>query len=593
MLLTEKIHTLVDLFLQVTGRERDGGRNHGLLSHRVRGSGGDVQVVTYSALEFRERVVALAAALDDRGVRRGDRVAILCENRPEWHMVDFACHLIGAIVVPVYLTLSPARMRFLLKHSGATALAISAAGKHVEAFEQIRADLPELKLVLNVDALGELTPVASEQPLLAMGRQTRPEDVATIIYTSGTTGDPKGVMLTHANLVFNIYSTYDRLDLCDNPQAMAVLPLAHIFERSLCYSYFFRGVPIAYGDPQELIELLPLFQPTLMAVVPRILEKVHERVLSQIAEMPSWKQTLVRELLEGQKSHRWLTPLVDRLMFAKLRERFGGRMQYLIAGGAALKAVTGQFFLDAGISVNEGYGLSETSPVIAVNPPRAVRLGTVGTVVPGVEVKLAGDGELLVRGGNVMKGYWKDPLATNEALRDGWFHTGDLAAIDADGYVAITGRKKEIIVTANGKKVSHQEIEELLASSPLIQSAMLIGDGRKFLSAVIVPNRAVLTREAVARNWPLEEYGAMLASPAVHAMYAAEIERLQAELSDYEKVKEFIFLPEETLQDPEFLTPTLKVRRKNLERHLQAQIDALYAAPPEGHGAHGGHASGG
>jgi long-chain acyl-CoA synthetase len=281
-------------------------------------------------------------------------------------------------------------------------------------------------------------------------------------------------------------------------------------------------------------------------------------------------------LLEGQKSHRWLTPLVDRLMFAKLRERFGGRVQYLISGGAALKASTGQFFLDAGISVNEGYGLSETSPVIAVNPPGAVRLGTVGTVVPGVEVKIAEDGELLVRGGNVMKGYWKDPLATNEALRDGWFHTGDLASIDGDGYVTITGRKKEIIVTANGKKVSHQEIEELLAASPLIQTAILIGDGRKFLSAVVVPNRVALTREAVARSWPLENYEAMLESPAVHAMYAAEIERLQAELSDYEKVKEFLFLPEETLQDPEFLTPTLKVRRKNLEKHLAPRIESIY-----------------
>jgi long-chain acyl-CoA synthetase len=558
----DRIQTLADLFLRAKSP----------LKHRLRG-----EIVDYAPDDFRQRVIALAAALDDRGIRRGDRVAILCENRPEWHMVDFACHLLGAIVVPVYLTLSPARMRFLLKHSGATAIAISSAGKHVDAFHQIREDLTDLKLVLTVDALGELTPVADERLILSMARETKPEDVATIIYTSGTTGDPKGVMLTHANLVFNIYATYDRLDLCDNPQAMAVLPLAHIFERSLCYSYFFRNVPIAYGDPQELIELLPLFQPTLMAVVPRILEKVHERVLSQIAEMPSWKQTLVRELLEGQKSHRWLTPLVDRLMFAKLRERFGGRVQYLISGGAALKASTGEFFLDAGISVNEGYGLSETSPVIAVNPPGKVKLGTVGTVVPGVEVKIADDGELLVRGGNVMKGYWKDPIATNEALRDGWFHTGDLAHLDADGYLAITGRKKEIIVTANGKKISHQEIEELLSTSPLIASAILIGDGRKFLSAVIVPNRTLLTKEAMARNWPLENYDAMLASPAVHALYAAEIDRLQAELSDYEKVKEFIFLKEETLQDPEFLTPTLKVRRKNLERHLSPQIESIYS----------------
>jgi long-chain acyl-CoA synthetase len=562
------LETLAELFLFATAKELP---HH--LSHRRNG-----EIVHYSTTLFRQRTIALASALRDRGIERGDRVAILCENRPEWHIVDFACHLIGAVVVPVYLTLSPARMRFLLKHSGAAAVAISAAGKHVDTFEQIRQDLPDLRLVLTVDSLDELLPLADEKPILAAARATRRDDLATLIYTSGTTGDPKGVMLTHANLVFNIYSTRDRLDLCEHPQAMAVLPLAHIFERSLCYSYLFRHVPIAYGDPQELIELLPIFQPTLMAVVPRILEKVHERVLSQIAEMPSWKQTMVRELMEGQKSHRWLTPLVDRLMFAKLRERFGGRVQYLISGGAALRAATGQFFLDAGIAVNEGYGLSETSPVIAVNPPGQVRLGTVGTVVPGVEVKIDGDGELLVRGGNVMKGYWKDPIATNDALRDGWFHTGDLAQIDAEGYVTITGRKKEIIVTAGGKKISHHEIEELLCQSPLIQTAILIGDGRKFLSAVLVPQRAALTKEALARNWPLADYASMLASPAVHALYAKELATLQADLSGYEQVKEFILLPEETLQDPEFLTPTQKIRRKNLERHLQPQLDSIYSA---------------
>jgi len=564
------LKTLVDLFWHAT-EPGAGFAVH--LAHRRGGA-----VVSLSTDEFRARTLALAVALRAQGLEPGDRLAIIAENRPEWHMVDFACHLIGVTVVPVYLTLSPARMRFLLKHSGAVAVAVS-AGKHRETFAQIHGEVPDVRFVLDLDALGELRPLTPEGEAGVRGAAARvkPEDVATIIYTSGTTGDPKGVMLTHANLVFNIYSTRDRLELCADPQAMAVLPLAHIFERSLCYSYFFRRVPLAYGDPHELVELLPLFRPTVMAVVPRILEKVHERVLAQMAEMPHWKQTLVRELLEGQKSHRWLTPLVDKLMFAKLRERFGGRVQYLIAGGAALKVVTGQFFADAGISVNEGYGLSETSPVVAVNPPGKVKLGTVGPVVPGVEVRLADDGELLVRGGNVMKGYWKDPLATAEVIRDGWFHTGDLARMDEDGYISIVGRKKEIIVTANGKKVPHHEIEERLAESPLIQQAVLIGDGRKFVSAVIVPNKVNLTREAVARDWPLaNDLEAMLASPAVHAMYQTEIDRLLADYSDFEKVREFVFLPEETLQDPEFLTPTLKVRRKNLERFLAPRIASMY-----------------
>ena len=559
------IRTLADLFLRATTA------NHAVhLSHRR-----DGQIISLSTADFRRRVIALGSALRQRGLKSGDRLAILSENRPEWHIIDFACHLLGLVVVPVYLTLSPARMRFLLKHSGVVAIAVS-PGKHAVAFAEIREDLPDLQTVLAVDSLHELVCVPDEAPLLALARNVQPDDLATLIYTSGTTGDPKGVMLTHANLVFNVYATQDRLALCDNPQAMAVLPLAHIFERSLCYSYFFRHVPLAYGDPHELIELLPLFRPTLMAVVPRILEKVHERVLSQIAEMPSWKQMLVRELLEGQKSHSWLTPLVDRLMFAKLRERFGGRIQYLISGGAALKVSTGQFFLDAGISVNEGYGLSETSPVIAVNPPGKVKLGTVGPPVPGVDVLIAPDGELLVRGGNVMKGYWKDPVATQEVLHNGWFHTGDLARLDEDGYLTITGRKKEIIVTANGKKIAHQDVEELLMRSPLIQTAVLIGDGRKFVSAVIAPNRQELTRAAIARDWPLADFDAMLASPAVHALYRSEIDRLQADLSDFEKVRDFIFVKEEMLQDPEFLTPTQKVRRKNLERYLQPQLDSLY-----------------
>jgi long-chain acyl-CoA synthetase len=560
------IQTLAELFLHATTAAHPAH-----LRHRLQG-----EIVALSTADFRRRTIALAAALRDRGLRKGDRLAILSENRPEWHIIDFACHLLGIIVVPVYLTLSPARMRFLLKHSGATALAVS-PGKHLDAFNEVREELTDLSLILAVESMHELAPVADEAPILALAKEVDPADVATLIYTSGTTGDPKGVMLTHANLVFNIYSTRDRLELCDNPQAMCVLPLAHIFERSLAYSYFFRHVPIAYGDPHELIELLPLYRPTLMAVVPRILEKVHERVIAQIAEMPSWKQTLVRELLEGQKSYTWLTPLVDRLMFAKLRERFGGRVQYLISGGAPLKVVTGQFFLDAGISVNEGYGLSETSPVIAVNPPRKVKLGTVGPPVPGVEVALAADGELLVRGGNVMKGYWKDPLATQAVLHEGWFQTGDLATIDADGYITITGRKKEIIVTAQGKKVAHHDIEDRLMSTPLIQTAVVIGDGRRFVSAIIAPNRAVLTREAIARDWPLAaDFDAMLASPAVRALYQAEIDRLQADLSDYEKVRDFIFVKEEMLQDPEFLTPTQKVRRKNLERHLKDQIEAIY-----------------
>ena len=568
--MTGPIRTLADLFWHTLTPDDPQPR----LSFRV-----DSQIKSFTSQKFADRVLSCATRLEELGLRRGDRLAILSENRPEWHIVDFACHLLGLIVVPVYPTLSAARVRYQLRHSGAAAVFVSSA-KFAESVGSVAGELPELRHILSPDELMAATPVESAR-LRAQSRLIAPEEVATIIYTSGTTGDPKGVMLTHANLVFNIYSTKTRMELRLEPrQAMAVLPLAHIFERSLCYSYFFERVPIAYGDPHELVELLPLFRPTVLACVPRILEKVHEKVISQVAVMPAWKQSLVRELMqagydqigdallhrEPKAYARWLYPLADRLLFAKLREKMGGRIQFIISGGAALKASTAEFFYAAGIPVIEGYGLSETSPVIAVNPEKGAKLGTVGPPVPGAEVKISSDGELLVRGGLVMKGYWQNPTATAEALRDGWFHTGDLARIDEDGYLSIIGRKKELIVTSTGKKVSHVEIEELLAKSPLIQSAVLIGDNRRFVTAFLVPSRA----EAERRGLPAED------SPELREALRQELETLQRELSEYERVQSFLILREEVLQDPEFLTPTQKLRRKNLEQHYAAAIEELY-----------------
>ena len=570
--MTGPIRTLADLFWHTLTPDDHQPR----LSFRV---GSQIQSLT--SHEFANRVLQCATRFEELGLRRGDRLAILSENRPEWHIVDFACHLLGLIAVPIYTTLSAARIRFQMLHSGAAAIFVSSP-KFAEMIGSIASDLPELRHILSPDELISARP-AEEARLRAQSRLIAPSDVATIIYTSGTTGEPKGVILTHANLVFNIYSTKSRMQLGIEPrQALAVLPLAHIFERSLCYSYFFERVPLAYGDPHELVDLLPLFRPTVLACVPRILEKVHEKVLAQIDAMPAWKQPLVRELLEAGYDHigdallhrqpkayaRWLYPLADRLLFAKLREKLGGRIQFIISGGAALRASTAEFFFAAGIPVLEGYGLSETSPVIAVNPEKGAKLGTVGPPVPGVDVQISAEGELLVRGPLVMKGYWNNPSATAEAIRDGWFHTGDLARIDEDGYLAIIGRKKELIVTSTGKKVSHLEIEEILAASPLVQHVVLIGDNRRFLTAFIVPSRA----EAGRRGLPLDD------SPELRAALRQEIDTRQRDLSEYERVQDFLILKEEVLQDPEFLTPTHKLRRKNLEHHFASAIDELYRA---------------
>lgn len=572
--MTPSIRTLADLFWHTLMPDDPAPRLTGPAS-----------TSSYTSREFADRVLRCATRFEELGLRRGDRLAILSENRPEWHIVDFACHLLGLVVVPIYTTLSAARVRFQLLHSGAVCVFVSSP-KFAEAVGAIAADVPNLRHILSLDDLENAAAPVESARLRAQSRLISPDEVATIIYTSGTTGDPKGVMLTHANLVFNIFSTRDRIRLQPTPrQALAVLPLAHIFERSLCYSYFFDRAPIAYGDPHDLASILPRVQPTVFACVPRILEKIHERILAKVEALPGWKRSLIRRLIQvgydsiGPDSllHRQpkllariLHPLANALFFAKIRQNLGGRVQFIISGGAPLKASTAEFFFAAGIPVLEGYGLSETSPVIAVNPLRGAKLGTVGPPVPGAEVRISADGELLVRGPLVMKGYWRNPAATEDALDpEGWFHTGDLARLDEDGFLAIVGRKKELIVTSNGKKISHLEIEALLLRSPLIQHAVLIGDNRRFVTAFIVPSR----EEAERRHLPCADV------PELRDAIQQEIDTLQRELSDYERVRNFILLGEEVLQDPEFLTPTQKLRRKNLERHYSDAIDNLYRVP--------------
>ena len=553
--------------------------------------------ISYSSADFKQAVLALARHFQRQGLMGGERVAILSENRPEWHIVDFAAHLAGLVVVPIYTTLSPAQMRYMLAHSGSMAIAFSSAGQR-KLIAELRADLPDLRLVMAMDELGPIfsepvTP-AEEDEIRRQSSMLHQDAVATIIYTSGTTGEPKGVMLTHGNITFDMRSAIERLDVGELEQALSILPLSHVFERVFCYGHFFVGAAIAYGDPYDAINLLARYRPEVMACVPRILEKVHETVLKQIDAFPERKRELVRWLLrtgteaiefgllgrQAKVSAKLVKPLADALLFRKIREKLGGRMHAIVSGGAPLNPETAEFFYAAGVPVIEGYGMTETSPVIAVNPRGLAKLGRVGPPIDGVEVKFAEDGELLTRGPHVMKGYYKNDDATAKAIRDGWLHTGDLGRFDEHGYIQITGRKKELIVTAYGKNVAHEPIEMALARSPLIRNAVLVGDRRRFISALIVPDREILLRVAESRGWTAPDFETLLEGPEVHALYQTEIDTLQQDFAEFERVKQFRFIPEDVMQDPEIVTPTMKLRRGNLERRFSAQIEAMYAEPP-------------
>ncbi|MEO8660268.1 MAG: long-chain fatty acid--CoA ligase [Bryobacteraceae bacterium] len=552
-------------------------------------SGKDIQ---FSTAAFRHAVLNLASHLTDQGLNPGDRLAILSPNRPEWHIVDFACHLAGFVLVPLYATLSPSQLEHILGHSGCSAIFLG-GDKHAPVIDGLRLKLPALRLVIDIDALA---PVLS-QPVSAqdeahwrrLSASIQPGDVATIIYTSGTTGEPKGVMLTHGNFAFDVQSAIRRLDATGVTQVLSILPLAHVFERLFCYGHFVVGAAIAYGDPYDALALLARYRPQVFAAVPRILEKVHETVLQQIEKFPPAKRDLVRWLLRqatqaidtgllhrrANPVARLVKPLADMLVFDKIRQKLGGRMIAIVSGGAPLNPDTAEFFYAAGIPIIEGYGLTETSPVIAVNPRGAAKLGRVGPPIEGVEIQFAPDGELLTRGPHVMKGYFQNPVATAQAIQDGWLHTGDLGRLDEDGYLQITGRKKELIVTAYGKNVAHEPIESVLAKSPLIHNAMLIGDKRRYIAALIVPDEQALLTIAAASGWG-SDIDQLLELPVVRALYQNEIDTIQKDFADFERVKRFCFIPEAAMQDPEIVTPTMKLRRGHLERRYAVQIAAMY-----------------
>lgn len=551
---------------------------------------------------FFERTANLASGLEKLGIGRGDRVMLLSDNRPEWHMADLAVVDLGAVDTPVYGTLNPAQVAFQAIDSGAKAAIVENADQMAK-FLEVKDRCPNLEHLIQIEG-----PIAAG--VLAMdevvdsgatgdagdlfwqrAEHVKAEDVLTLIYTSGTTGNPKGVTLTHDNLVSNVLAsthraTIDRSDLC-----LEFLPLCHVFERMLGYLYMYGAVNKAYCSVYHIGDLVSQIKPTVFAGVPRFYEKVYDKIMDKVNHAPPVRRALFNwavgkgrdaypKVLAGETPGGFGYGLADKLVLSKVREGLGGRVRYCISGGAPLPSFVNEFFHAIGVRILEGYGLTETSPVIAVNGinPQMTRIGTVGKAVREVEVKIAADGELCVKGPNVMTGYWNLPEKTAEVFDDeGFFLTGDIAEIDADGFIKITDRKKDLIVTAGGKNVAPQPIENELKRSLLIDNAVLIGDRRPYIIALISPNQEALESWAAAKGVTYESIEELTKHPDLVAGYAKVIADTNADLARYEQIKKYVVLPLMLSIEGGHLTPTLKVKRRVVEKDYSELVESLYA----------------
>ncbi|NOT34949.1 MAG: long-chain fatty acid--CoA ligase [Candidatus Eisenbacteria bacterium] len=569
-----------------------------------------------SSQRARTDVEHLSLGLGALGVQRGDRVALLSENRYEWAITDLAVLARGAVTVPIYPTLTAEQSRHVLANSEARLIVVSTAAQ-LEKIRSVAAQLPSLKTIVYMDPVpvrpegshglaevmeqGATAGRAAPGEFERLARSVTADEVATIIYTSGTTGEPKGAMLTHRNIASNVWAGLEVSPIYPTNRCLSFLPLCHIFERmGGFYSMLGGGASIAYAQSLDTVAADAMeVRPTVLVGVPRFFEKVYARVMDNSRTLPPLRRAIFhwgleqrREAARAHFERRRLGPfaalqsrIADRLVGAKVRERVGGRVDYCVSGGAPLNAKVIEFFFAIGIPIREGYGLTETSPVITLNPPGREKPGSVGKAVPGVEVKIDTNGEILTRGPHVMKGYFRNEAATAVAITDGWFHTGDLGRFDDDGYLYITDRLKELLVTSGGKKVAPQPIEGALKTSKWITEAILIGDQRPTITCLLVPNFANLEGEARVRGWTFVRPAELLVRPEVRALYKAEVDRVNEPLAQFEKIKEFALLERELSQEGDELTPTLKVKRRVIAAKFAAVIDRLYAnrSGPESH----------
>ena len=570
-----------------------------------------------STKEVAATVEAFSCGLMALGVKPGDKVVIISEDRPKWLMADYAVLTAGATDVPIYTTLNAQETAYIVGNADA-GVAIVSNEDHANKLLSQKASLPRLRDIIIMDppveGLGTLLPwervlewgrdYGSKNP--GVHRKTasavKAEDLATLIYTSGTTGVPKGVMLEHRNFVENCRAGMEHLYIDEKDRAMVFLPLSHSFERMIDYCYFWRGCTIAYAESIEKVaENLAEVKPTIMAAVPRLYEKVYAKLMDQAAHSSNLKKGLIHWSIdtvsawaEAYKAGKvpaglaFKRAIADKIVPKKLRAKMGDNVRFFVSGGAPLPRHLAVFFYGCGIPIAEGYGLSETAPVITVSQVDAqnrdrIRFGSPGPPLPNVEVKIADDGEIMTRGPNVMRGYYKMEEETAKVLSsDGWFATGDIGTLDADGFLFITDRKKELIVTAGGKNVAPQPIENELKKNKYVTQVVLIGDRRPYISALIVPNWDNVIDYAKGKGVNKIDPRDLRDEPVVKHLFGMVLERVNANLSRYEQVKRCCLLPKELTQEDGELTPTMKVKRRIMDKKYAAEIEAMYAAQGNG-----------
>jgi long-chain acyl-CoA synthetase len=572
------------------------------LNYKENGEWGSI-----SSAEMLARIENIALGLYSLGLRKGDRAALLSVNSPEWTLTDAGCQFAGIVDVPLYTTLAPNSVEYIIKDSGAQVFFLQ--NKDCLArLAEITATCSSLKKIILFDAsdveaeniipLDELEKAGEklkrEEPELIAKLQSaiEPNDVATLIYTSGTTGESKGVMLSHANIISNLIDAGEKYTFDERDVPLSVLPLSHIFERSAMYLYIYSGMGVHYAESIERVpDNLREVRPTIFVGVPRIFEKVYAKAKLQAAQSSRLKEKIYDWAIEVGKDYAYRMEkrqeipfllgakhtIADRIVFSKFREFFGGRLKFCICGGAALSDDIYLIFNGAGVSIMQGYGLTETSPVISSSNPINVRLGAVGKPIRNVEIRIAGDGEIETTGPNVMLGYYNKEEATRNAFTaDGWFKTGDIGRIDADGFLFITDRKKELFKTSGGKYIAPSPIEQAIKTSRFVNQVVLVGSERRFPAALIVPNFEQLANYAKLKNLELKSPREFCVHPRIVNLLEREVEKLTGDLSQYEKVKKIALLENELTVEGGELTPTLKVKRRVVDEKYKSTIDKIY-----------------
>jgi long-chain acyl-CoA synthetase len=599
--IVQPFSTITEMFVKVT--DTFTGESRPMYRYKKDGSYHDI-----SFRRMRAWVEEFAAGLASLGLSRGDRLAIISENRPEWVVTDIGSLFLGAIDVPIYPTLTAKQVEFILNDSG-TKIAVVSNQYQLNKVLKIRDEVKSLEYIIVMNELD----VAGEKNVYTMAQvcergkkhlgnhpellkkslaQVKAEDTLTIIYTSGTTGNPKGVVLTHNNLATNIISSTSIIQLGPTDVLLSFLPLCHSFERMAgYYTAMACGCTVAYAESIDTVrDNIIEIRPTVVTTVPRLFERIYSRVRQQVDKSPParqkifhWAMDVGRKYADAKKKKqaglvlKGQHALADKLVFSKLKERTGGRIRFFVSGGAALARELGEFFESIGILIIEGYGLTESSPVISANRLDDYKFGSVGKPIPGVEVKIANDGEILARGPNIMQGYYNNKRATEEAVdKDGWLHTGDIGVFDAEGHLIITDRKKHLFVSSGGKNIAPQPLENLFLQSKYIDQFVLIGDKRMFLSALIVPDYDALKEYADTHKIPYKDKEDITKNPEVHKLIDEDIRRLQKDLANYERVRRFAILDHPLSIENGEITPTMKVRRKVVEERYRELIESMY-----------------